>query len=120
MIHKKKTREEVELIALKNLRGRKDRKLLNNTNVDCFIDGYMLAQDVILNRPYNIIEYLEDTIKGLNAKYKEIEDEAGYGGRYFTDGEIEARKLIQKVISCISSCIAEEKEKDNKKQFYED
>lgn len=107
MHQKKKSREEIEAIALDNLRHRKDRKLLNNTNVDCFIDGYILAQNTLLNKPFKAKDFLEDILEGINWRLKSIEETAGYSGRYYTKEEVKDMDFMSKVHSALTEILRE-------------
>lgn len=108
MYEKRLKRDEIESLALKTLRQNKDRKLLNNTNVDCFIDGYCLAQENIL-KSVAAKELLQGFISDLKYRYQSIEDNAGYGGRCLTDDEEKEREFIIKCLRAVKPQMENEK-----------
>ncbi len=114
MLPKRKSHEEIEAIALQELRHKKDRKLLNNTNVDCFIDGFKLAQDIFTRSEDVTKEFLQEIIERLDQRYRDIEDSAGYGGRCFTKDEISETELIAKVKATLKTLLGELDSKTDK------
>lgn len=104
MYEKRLKRDEIESLALKTLRQNKDRKLLNNTNVDCIIEGYCLAQENIL-KDASAKELLQGFISDLNYRYQSIEDSAGYGGRSYTESEIAETKAINDIIAVLKPIV---------------
>lgn len=84
-----KTKEQIERIALEKLRNSKNKKLLNNTNVDCFIMGYDQAENDIYSLLSNTDrrEFI-DQLDRINEYYKQSlekdEEDLGYSGYMYT------------------------------------
>ena len=104
MLFQRKSRHEVELLAFEELRADKDRKLLSNTNVDCYVRGFFKAQNMI-STPVFAKETLRRVYDMLNERYEDIKKTAGYSGRFFTKEENEEMELINKAHKAIKELL---------------
>lgn len=104
MLFQRKSRQEIELLAFEELRADKDRKLLSNTNVDCYVRGFFKAQNMI-STPVFAKETLRRVYDMLNERYEDIKMTAGYSGRFFTKEENEEMELINKAHKAIKELL---------------
>ena len=100
---KQKTREEIEAIALMTLRRCRDRRLLTNPNVDCFVKGYEMAQETFFEKHPTTKDLLEETLSDLRSRADYMEDAMMMRGTDFTKEERAERSFIFDVISHISA-----------------
>ena len=99
----KRTTEEIEAIALMTLRRCRDRRLLTNPNVDCFVKGYLLAQETFFEKKPTAKEMIEDMLTDLRSRADTIEEDMKARDGNFTDDEKEERRLIFDIISHVSA-----------------
>ena len=82
---KKLSQEEIEEIALRKLRNNSNKKLLSNTNVDCFCMGYNTCQNTLLDLSYNPDELSEYLLKHAEDAIDYVETSIAYAGRQTED-----------------------------------
>ena len=111
--HRRKSREEVEVIALTELRKDRDRRKLNNTNVDCYVDGFFKAQSILTPPNQNTREFMVNVLDELSHRYENIHLTAGYSGRNYTGGEVVEREMINNLITKIKEVIGDGNNKEN-------
>lgn len=84
-----KNEEDITTMALVDLRNRKDKSLLNNKNVDCYVYGYKAAQNIFYEwlKEYNNEDNrtrLEKLLRFCNDKINSINEELGYSGYMYS------------------------------------
>ena len=100
----KKTQSEMEQIALLELRKSKDKKLLSNTSVDCFVMGYMRAQeDIFVNFGNSPIPIANFALKHIGDIIKAISETAAYSGRPFSQEEALRVEVANELRAAIES-----------------
>ena len=98
---KKLSQEEIEEIALKKLRNSNDKKLLSNTNVDCFCMGYSTCQDRLLSLSSNPKEFKKFLIEHAQSVLDDTEMSIAYSGR-ISDSDAEKRTFFKYLINFLT------------------
>lgn len=78
-----KSKEEVEDIAFRTLRKAKNKTLLSNRNVDCFVAGWKAAdrdfwQQSNSQKAQEFKDYLQQMITECEEKHKKLKEDLGY------------------------------------------
>ena len=86
---KSKSKEEIEDIAFRTLRNTKDKTMLSNRNVDCFVAGWQAAdrdflQQLNSQKAQEFKDYLQQTIDQCKEKHNNLHRDLGYGGYMYT------------------------------------
>ena len=105
---KSKSKEEVEDIAFRTLRNSKNKTLLSNRNVDCFVAGWQTAdrdfwQQLNSQKAQEFKDYLQQMITECEEKHKKLEEDLGYSGYMYSipDSADAMFKLFERMIdSC--------------------
>ena len=84
-----KTNDEVESIALHVLRNSKNKKLLSNTNVDCFVSGWKEAENdfrkqLTTEKLKEFREYLQELSEYCDERMRKQNEDLGYSGYMYT------------------------------------
>lgn len=84
-----KTKDEIESIALHELRKSSNKKLLSNTNVDCFISGWNAASNDIRSQMTaeklkEFREYLKELSEYCDERMRRQNEDLGYSGYMYT------------------------------------
>ena len=102
-----KTKEEIENIAFRTLRNSKNKTMLSNRNVDCFVAGWQAAdrdfwQQLNSQKAQEFKEYLQQMITECEEKHKKLKEDLGYSGYYSIPDSADAMfKLFKRMIdSC--------------------
>ena len=119
-----KSKEEIEDVALRTLRNSKNKSLLNNKNVDCFLIGWERAvsdikEQTIKQREDDFKDYLERMKVFCSERYRDLENDLGYAGYQFSRPESADAmfKLYEQMMRCCDFLI---KNLDNVKMCYSD
>lgn len=119
-----KSKEEIEDVALRTLRDSKNKSLLNNKNVDCFLIGWLHAVSDIKKqikgqKEDDFKDYLEQIKVYCSENYHNLENDLGYAGYQFSRPESADAmfKLYEQMMRCCDFLI---KNLDNVKMCYSD
>lgn len=119
-----KSKEEIEDVALRTLRDSKNKSMLNNKNVDCFLMGWKHAvndikEQIIKQREDEFKDYLEQMKAFCAERYHDLENDLGYAGYQFSRPESADAmfKLYEVVMKC---CDFLRENLDNVKMCYSD
>ena len=105
---KYKTKKEVENIAFRALRDSKNKTLLSNRNVDCFVAGWQAAekdffQQLNSQKAQEFKDYLQQMITECEEKHKKLNEDLGYSCYMYSipDSADAMFKLFERMIdSC--------------------
>lgn len=105
---KSKSKEEVEDIAFRTLRNSKNKTLLSNRNVDCFVAGWQAAdrdflQQLNSQKAQEFKEYLRTMIEACERKCKSINNDLGYSGYMYSIPK-SADAMLKMLNRMIDSC----------------
>lgn len=119
-----KSKEEIEDVALRALRDSKNKSLLNNKNVDCFLMGWMHAvsdtkKQIKEQKEDDFKDYLEQMKVYCSEHYHDLENGLGYAGYQFSyPKSADAMfKLYDQMMKCCDFLI---ENLDNVKMCYTD
>lgn len=103
-----KSKEEVEDIAFRALRNSKNKTLLSNRNVDCFVAGWQSAdrdfrQQLNSQKPQEFKEYLEQMKAQCEEKHKKLKEDLGYSGYMYSIPD-SADAMFKMLTRMIGSC----------------
>lgn len=94
-------KEEIEDIALRKLRNHSDKKLLSNTNVDCFCMGYSTCQDRLLSLSSNPKEFKKFLIEHAQSVLDDTEMSIAYSG-HVSNSDAEKRTFFKYLINFLT------------------
>ena len=119
-----KSKEEIEDAALRTLRDSKNKSLLNNRNVDCFLIGWEHAvsdikEQIKEKREDDFKDYLEQMKVFCSERYHVLDNHLGQIGYQFSRPESADAmfKLYNQMMKCCDFLI---KNLDNVKMCYTD
>ena len=119
-----KSKEEIEDVALRTLRDSKNKSLLNNRNVDCFLIGWEHAvsdikKQIKEQKEDDFKDYLEQMKMFCSEHYRNLENDLGYAGYQFSRPESADAmfKLYDQMMKCCDFLI---ENLDNVKMCYLD
>ena len=105
---KSKSKEEIEDIAFRTLRNTKDKTMLSNRNVDCFVAGWQAAdrdflQQLNSQKAQEFKDYLQQTIDQCKEKHNELRERIGYSGYMYSIPQ-SADAMFKMLKRMIDSC----------------
>lgn len=105
---KSKSKEEVEDIAFRTLRNSKNKTLLSNRNVDCFVAGWQTAdrdfwQQLNSQKAQEFKDYLQQMITECEEKHKKLREDLGYSGYMYSIPD-SADAMFKMLNRMIDSC----------------
>lgn len=95
------SKEEIEDIALRSLRNNSDKKLLSNTNVDCFCMGYSMCQNALLSLSAKPEEFKKFLIEHAQSVLDDVEMSIAYSGRV-SDSDAQKRLFFKNLINSLT------------------
>lgn len=114
-----KSKEEIEDVALRALRDSKNKSLLNNRNVDCFLIGWLHAvsdikKQIKEQKEDDFKDYLEQMKVYCSENYHDLKINLGY---VHQESAIAMFKLYDQMMKCCDFLI---ENLDNVKMSYSD
>ena len=103
-----KSKEEIEDIAFRALRKNKDKTMLNNRNIDCYVAGWQGAERDCWKQAYEGTRrefkcYLQSMSEECEKKCKIINEDLGYSG-YMYSMPKSADAMLKMLKGMIDSC----------------